>query len=143
MRAAVTPDGALPDERDWRLGPEWRLDLLCDPGSVHVIRSSVRSRRLGYAAHVGDDVIGLSGTVNGRQIFCYAQDERVAGGSLGEAHAETIIRVMCLAREARAPIVGFVASAGARMQEGTAALSDTRGSFAKRSTSPVGSRRCR
>lgn len=124
MRASTAHEGSLSaDERDWRLGPEWRLELLCDPGSVQVIRSAVRSRRLGDAAHVGDGVIGLSGSVNGRPVFCYAQDDRVAGGSLGEVHADTILRVMGLAREARAPVVGFVASAGARMQEGTAGLS--------------------
>ncbi len=120
----ATPAQQVPfpeDDRD--LSPEERLELLCDPGSVHVIRSSVRSRRLGNKAFAGDGVIGMSGSVNGRPIFCYAQDEQVVGGSLGEAHANTILRVMNLASMARAPVVGFIASAGARMQEGTAALS--------------------
>ena len=51
-------------------------------------------------------------------MFCYAQDSSYAGGSLGAAHAETIVRVLELARRARAPVVGFVSSGGARMQEG-------------------------
>ena len=55
-------------------------------------------------------------------MFCYAQDSSFAGGSLGEAHANTIVRVMELADRGRAPVVGFVASGGARMQEGVAAL---------------------
>lgn len=63
-----------------------------------------------------------SGTVAGRPIFCFAEDRGFAGGSLGEAHAASIVRVMELAGEAKIPVVGFVESAGARMQEGTAAL---------------------
>ena len=66
--------------------------------------------------------LGGSGLVDGRPVFCYAQDSGYAGGSLGEAHADTIVRVLELADRARAPVVGFVASGGARMQEGVAAL---------------------
>ena len=61
--------------------------------------------------------------VDGRQVYCYAQDASFAGGSLGEAHAETIVEVLRLAGRARVPVLGFVESAGARMQEGLAALS--------------------
>ena len=60
--------------------------------------------------------------VAGRPVFCYAQDRTFAGGSLGEAHADTIVRVLRLARRAGAPVVGFVESGGARMDEGTASL---------------------
>ena len=55
-------------------------------------------------------------------MYCYAQDQSFAGGSLGEAHAETIVRVMQLAGRAKAPVIGFVASGGARMDDGIAAL---------------------
>jgi acetyl-CoA carboxylase carboxyltransferase component len=55
-------------------------------------------------------------------VFCFAQDQSFVGGSLGEAHAETIIRVMELAERAAAPVVGFIASGGARMDDGVAAL---------------------
>jgi acetyl-CoA carboxylase carboxyltransferase component len=77
---------------------------------------------MGDRARPGDGVIGAAGRVEGRPVFCYAQDTSFAGGSLGEAHADTVVRVMRLAGQAQAPIVGFIASAGARMQEGLAAL---------------------
>jgi acetyl-CoA carboxylase carboxyltransferase component len=99
-----------------------RLEALCDPGSLHVIRSSVLPRRESKRMREGDGVVGASGTVAGRPVFCYAQDQSFAGGSLGEAHAETIVRVMELAERAAAPVIGFVASGGARMDDGVAAL---------------------
>jgi acetyl-CoA carboxylase carboxyltransferase component len=104
------------------LEPQQRLDALCDPGSVHVIRSVVKSGRLGDKAREGDGVIAASGTVDGRPVFCFAEDGRFAGGSLGEAHADTIVRILELAYDARVPVIGFIESAGARMQEGTSAL---------------------
>ena len=66
----------------------------------------------------GDGVVAGSGRVDGRSVFCYAQDGTYVGGSLGEAHAETIVRVLQLARRSGTPVVGFVGSGGARMQEG-------------------------
>lgn len=104
------------------LGPLQRLEALFDPGSMHVLRSEVSSWRMGDRARAGDGVLGGAGRVNGRPVFAYAQDPSYAGGSLGEQHADTIVRVLELAGQARAPVVGFVASAGARMQEGVAAL---------------------
>jgi len=102
--------------------PLQRLELLCDPGSLHVFRSLVCSRELGEKARPGDGVVGGSGTIDGRSVFCYAQDSRFVGGSLGKAHAETIVRVLEFAADARAPVVGFLESAGARVQEGSTAL---------------------
>jgi acetyl-CoA carboxylase carboxyltransferase component len=99
-----------------------RLELLCDPGSLHVIRSTVLPRRESKRMREGDGVVGASGTISGRPVYCYAQDQTFAGGSLGEAHAETIVRVMQLAGRAGVPIVGFIASGGARMDDGIAAL---------------------
>jgi acetyl-CoA carboxylase carboxyltransferase component len=99
-----------------------RLEVLCDRGSLEVIRSEVLSFPMGEKARAGDGVIGGAGLVDGRTVFCYAQDPSYAGGSLGEAHANTIARVLELAERARAPVVGFVSSGGARMQEGVAAL---------------------
>ena len=99
-----------------------RLELLCDPGSLQVIRSAVRSHRLGDRAQPGDGVIAGTGLIAGRPVACYAQDEGFAGGSLGEAQADSIVRVLRLADEARMPVVALVASAGARIQEGTAGL---------------------
>jgi acetyl-CoA carboxylase carboxyltransferase component len=104
------------------LRPLERLEVLCDPGSVQVMRSRVTSTRLGDRAIGGDGVVGATGMVAGRPIACYAQDGTYLGGSLGERHADTIIRVLETAERARIPVVGFVESGGARMQEGTAAL---------------------
>jgi acetyl-CoA carboxylase carboxyltransferase component len=113
---------ALVDRPDAPLSPIERLEVLCDPGSLDVIRTEVISTPMGEKARPGDGVVGGSGMVDGRPVFCYAQDQGFAGGSLGEAHANTIVRVLELADRARAPVVGFVASGGARMQEGVAAL---------------------
>jgi acetyl-CoA carboxylase carboxyltransferase component len=105
-----------------RLNPLERLEALCDPGSVHPLRSRVVSPRLGARAVPGDGVLGATGCVAGRPIACYAQDGSYLGGSLGERHADTIVRVLETAERARIPVVAFVESGGARMQEGTAAL---------------------
>ncbi|HTQ67354.1 MAG TPA: carboxyl transferase domain-containing protein [Solirubrobacteraceae bacterium] len=102
--------------------PVKRLELLCDEGSLQLVRSETRSRRMGIRARAGDGVIAGSGRVGGRPVLCFAQDATFAGGSLGEAHAETIVRLHELAARAKAPVVGFIDSAGARMQEGLAAL---------------------
>lgn len=118
MTLALTarPDG------DVQCSPLERLEVLCDRGSLSIIRSAVRSPHMGENARPGDGVVGGSGLIDGRPVFCYAQDSSFAGGSLGHAHADTIVRVLELAGRARAPVVGFVSSGGARMQEGVAAL---------------------
>jgi acetyl-CoA carboxylase carboxyltransferase component len=113
---------ALAERIDAPISPLERLEALCDPGTLDVIRTEVISPAMGEKARAGDGVVGGSGLVDGRPMFCYAQDPSFAGGSLGEAHANTIVRVMELADRARAPVVGFVASGGARMQEGVGAL---------------------
>ena len=113
---------ALAERTDAPLSPLQRLETLCDHGTLDVIRTEVMSLSMGEKARAGDGVLGGTGLVDGRPVFCYAQDSTFAGGSLGEAHANTIGRVMELADRARAPVVGFVASGGARMQEGVGAL---------------------
>src|SRR3954451_4804267 len=113
---------ALAPRADERLEPLARLETLCDPGSLQLVRSRVRSLRTGDRAGAGDGVVGGTGRVDGRPIACFAQDPTVLGGSLGEAHADTIVRVLGVAERARIPVVGFVESAGARLQEGVAAL---------------------
>jgi acetyl-CoA carboxylase carboxyltransferase component len=114
---------ALLERPDERLEPLERLEVLADPGSLQLLRTQVRSRRMGERARAGDGVIAAQARVDGRQVFCYAQDASFAGGSLGEAHAQSIVEVLRLAGRARVPVLGFVESAGARMQEGLAALS--------------------
>jgi len=113
---------ALVPRADERLTPLERLEVLCDPGSLSLIRSGVESEHMGDRARPGDGVVGGTGRVDGRQVACYAQDPSYAGGSLGEAHADTIVHVLRMAGRTRVPVVGFVESAGARLQEGLAAL---------------------
>jgi acetyl-CoA carboxylase carboxyltransferase component len=105
-----------------RLGPHERLERLCDPGTLQVIRTEVTSARMGAKARPGDGVVGAAGRVGGRPVFAYAQDASFAGGSLGALHADTIVRILELAGRARAPVVGFIESGGARLQEGVSAL---------------------
>jgi acetyl-CoA carboxylase carboxyltransferase component len=102
--------------------PYERLELLCDPGSLEPIRSQVRSRALGPRARPGDGVVAAAGRIHGRPMLCFAEDSSFAGGSLGEAHADTIVRVLELAERGRVPVVALIESAGARVQEGVSAL---------------------
>ncbi|MGV1048131.1 MAG: acyl-CoA carboxylase subunit beta [Solirubrobacterales bacterium] len=102
--------------------PLEQLERLCDPGSFRPLRSGVSSLRLGERAAPGDGVVAGAGEVGGRPVFCYSQDPKFLGGSLGEVHAETIVRLLRMAGDAGAPVVGFVRSGGARLQEGHAAL---------------------
>jgi acetyl-CoA carboxylase carboxyltransferase component len=103
--------------------PQSHLERLCDPGSFRPLRSGVSSSvRLGDRATPGDGVVAGAGQVGGRPVFCYAQDPSFLGGSLGEVHADTIVRTLRMAGDAGAPVVGFVRSGGARLQEGHAAL---------------------
>jgi acetyl-CoA carboxylase carboxyltransferase component len=113
---------ALVPRADEKLRPIERLEALCDPGSLQLVRGAVLSRRVGDRARAGDGVVGAMAHVDGRPVACFAQDVAFLGGSLGEAHADTICRVLEQAGRARVPVVGFVESAGARLQEGVAAL---------------------
>jgi acetyl-CoA carboxylase carboxyltransferase component len=76
------------DEQSGRLSPVERLEALCDRGSLTLLRSDVRSRRMGEKARAVDGVITGAGRVDGRPVFCYAQDPSYLGGSLGEQHAD-------------------------------------------------------
>jgi len=103
-----------------------RLDLLLDPGSFRELGMFVTHRASGFgieATHpYGDGVVTGYGTIDGRLVYVFSQDFTVVGGSLGEAHAEKICKVMDLAMEAGAPLVGLNDSGGARIQEGVVAL---------------------
>ena len=79
---------------------------------------------MGEKARAGDGALAGAGAVDGRPVFCYAQDPTYAGGSLGEQHANTIVRVLELADRAKAPVVGFVSSGGARMRDNLGRLLD-------------------
>ncbi len=103
-----------------------RIQLLLDPGTFSEINLFVETRAsdFGMAARraPGDGVITGSGRVNGQLAFVAAQDFGTLGGSLGEMHAEKIVRVQELAMKAGAPIVTILDSGGARIQEGVLAL---------------------
>jgi propionyl-CoA carboxylase beta chain len=103
-----------------------RVELLCDPGSFVEIDKLVTHRAtdfgLGENRPLGDGVVTGYGTVHGRTIFVFAQDFTIFGGSLAEAHARKICKVMDLAVKAGAPIVGLNDSGGARIQEGVVSL---------------------
>lgn len=103
-----------------------RLQLLMDEGSFEEIGMFVthRSRDFGMEKEVypGDGVVTGYGTVNGRLVYAYSQDFTVFGGSLSETHAEKICKIMDLAMENGAPVVGLNDSGGARIQEGVVSL---------------------
>jgi acetyl-CoA carboxylase carboxyltransferase component len=104
------------------LSPLERLEALCDPGTVRLLRTAVRSEAVGDRAVDGDGVTAAMGLVDGRPVLCYAEDPTFLGGSLGAQHAASIVELLRLADRGRRPVVGFVSSGGARLQEGLAAL---------------------
>ncbi|HET6172108.1 MAG TPA: acyl-CoA carboxylase subunit beta [Gaiellales bacterium] len=103
-----------------------RLERLLDPGSFVELDAFVqhRSSSFGLAERrpYGDGVITGYGTVHGRKVFVFSQDFTVFGGSLGEAYAEKICKVMDLALRFGCPVIGINDSGGARIQEGVVAL---------------------
>src|SRR5438105_2094867 len=103
-----------------------RIDLLFDPGTFEEVDKLVthRCRDFGMDQQIipGDGVVAGHGLVDGRQIFAFAQDFTVFGGSLSETNAAKIVKVMDLAMKLGAPIVGLNDSGGARIQEGVLSL---------------------
>jgi acetyl-CoA carboxylase carboxyltransferase component len=98
------------------------LAQLFDPGTMQVIRSQVRPATPNVRGVPGDGVLGAAGTIGRRRVFAYAYDGTESAGSMGVAGAYTILRILELAADAAAPVVAFIESAGARLQEGAAAL---------------------
>ena len=114
-------------QHSWgKLTARERLDLLLDPGSFVELDAFVthRSSDFGLAEHrfLGDGVVTGHGTVDGRLVFVFSQDFTVFGGSLSEAYAEKICKVMDLAMKVGAPVIGLNDSGGARIQEGVVSL---------------------
>jgi propionyl-CoA carboxylase beta chain len=103
-----------------------RLDILLDPGSFVEIDAFVTHRATEFGLDrqhfLGDGVVTGHGTVDGRLVFVFSQDFTVFGGSLSEAYAEKICKVMDLAMKVGAPVIGLNDSGGARIQEGVASL---------------------
>src|SRR5437667_2502541 len=103
-----------------------RLDVLLDPGSFVELDRFVTHRATDFGLAdqkvLGDGVVTGWGRVEGRLVYVFSQDFTVFGGSLSEAHAEKICKVMDLAVQNGAPVVGLNDSGGARIQEGVASL---------------------
>jgi propionyl-CoA carboxylase beta chain len=103
-----------------------RIELLFDPGTFEEVDKLVthRCRDFGMEEQIvpGDGVVAGHGLVDGRQVFAFAQDFTVFGGSLSETNAAKIVKIMDLAMKLGSPVVGLNDSGGARIQEGVLSL---------------------
>src|SRR5580765_3974971 len=103
-----------------------RIELLFDPGTFEEVDKLVTHRCLDFGMQdqivPGDGVITGHGLIDGRQVFAFAQDFTVFGGSLSETNAAKIVKIMDLAMKLGAPIVGLNDAGGARIQEGVVSL---------------------
>ncbi|MGK2855963.1 MAG: acyl-CoA carboxylase subunit beta [Thermoanaerobaculia bacterium] len=111
---------------DGKLTARERISLLFDPGSFQELDQLVVHRSTDFGMDKqkipGDGVITGFGMINGRQVFAFAQDFTVFGGSLSETYAAKICKIMDLAVKNGAPVVGLNDSGGARIQEGVVSL---------------------
>jgi propionyl-CoA carboxylase beta chain len=109
-----------------RLTARERIDLLLDKGSFREIDTFVvhRTHEFGLQEKkfLGDSVVIGWGTIDGRLVYVFSQDFTVFGGSLGEVHAEKIVKIMDMALKNGAPVIGLNDSGGARIQEGVVSL---------------------
>ncbi len=103
-----------------------RIEKLLDPGSFRELDMFVTHRATGFGVekqkYLGDSVVTGWGRINGRLVYVFSQDFTVFGGSLSEAHAEKVCKIMDLAMKNGAPVIGLNDSGGARIQEGVASL---------------------
>ena len=103
-----------------------RIELLLDEGSFEEFDMFVRHRCTDFGMEedrpAGDGVVTGWGTVNGRMVYVFSQDFTVFGGSLSETHAQKICKIMDMALQNGAPVIGLNDSGGARIQEGVASL---------------------
>jgi acetyl-CoA carboxylase carboxyltransferase component len=120
------PDRVKAQHEQGRLTARERLDLLLDKGSFRELGAFVKHRTHAFGLEeqqiLSDSVVTGWGTIDGRLIYVYSQDFTVFGGSLGEVHAEKIVKVMEMALKNGAPIIGLNDSGGARIQEGVVSL---------------------
>jgi propionyl-CoA carboxylase beta chain len=120
------PDRIAQQHKKGKLTARERLDLLLDEGSFVELDRFVthRSTDFGLDQQIfpGDGVVTGSGRIDGRLVYVFSQDFTVFGGSLSEAHAEKICKIMDLALKTGAPVIGLNDSGGARIQEGVASL---------------------
>ncbi|MEX5727281.1 propionyl-CoA carboxylase beta chain [Rhodovulum iodosum] len=103
-----------------------RIDLLLDEGSFEEFDMFVAHRCTDFGMEesrpYGDGVVTGWGTINGRMVYVFSQDFTVFGGSLSETHAQKICKIMDMAVQNGAPVIGLNDSGGARIQEGVASL---------------------
>ncbi len=103
-----------------------RINILLDEGSFEEIGMFVSHRctdfGMGNEQYLGDGVVTGYGTIHGRLVYVFSQDFTVFGGSLSETHAEKICKIMDMAIENGAPVIGLNDSGGARIQEGVVSL---------------------
>lgn len=130
---ASRPPGTDQQHARGKLTARERIAALVDPGSFTELEPFRRHRAHGFGLDRRrpdtDGVITGWGRVDGRRVFLYAHDFRIFGGSLGEAHAAKIHKVMDLALAAGVPLIGLNDGAGARIQEGISALAGFGGIF--------------
>ncbi len=112
--------------KEGKLSARERIELLLDEGTFEELDKLVRHRSHNFGMQNsiidGDGFITGHGLIHGRQTFVFAQDFTVFGGSLSEANAQKIVKVMDLALKTGAPIIGLNDSGGARIQEGVISL---------------------
>ena len=100
-----------------------RIELLLDADSFVELDAFVTTRNAtADSSYLGDGVVTGHGAIDGRTVFVFSQDFTVFGGSLSEAYAEKICKIMDLAMKVGAPIIGLNDSGGARIQEGVVSL---------------------
>ncbi len=125
-RAGGGPERIQRQHEQGKLTARERLEVLLDPGSFVELDPFVTHRATEFGLDgehpLGDGVVTGWGEIDGRRVFVFAQDFTVMGGSLGEAHGRKICKVLDLALENGAPVIGLNDSGGARIQEGVDAL---------------------
>ena len=125
-RRAATPEAVERQRARGKLLARERIELLLDPGTFIELDAFVQHRNPNFNMMenrpYGDGVVTGHGTIEGRRVFVFSQDFTVFGGSLGEAFAEKIVKVMDMALRYRCPIIGINDSGGARIQEGVVSL---------------------
>jgi acetyl-CoA carboxylase carboxyltransferase component len=136
LRAEVADAGGEADARQHERGKltaRERIDLLLDPHSFVEVGAFARHRARGFGMDekrpLTDGVVTGWGTIDGRTVFVYAHDFRIFGGALGEVFAAKVQKIMDMAESFGAPIIGLNDGAGARIQEGVAALGGYGGIF--------------
>jgi propionyl-CoA carboxylase beta chain len=122
----ASPAAADRQHEQGKLTARERVEAFLDPGSFQELDMLTRHRAVGFGIEarrpLGDAVVTGFGTVDGRRVAIFAEDFTAFGGSLGEVVAGKVCKVMDLAIETGAPIIGLKDSGGARIQEGVLSL---------------------